>query len=452
MSKRNEKPWIGLLLVLPLIVGALPGCGGTEESVAGLSQALGADDEDRDEGRGGAVYAMTNAQGDNAIVAYRRFADGILELAGAPVKTGGGGSGVQRDPTDSLGSQGGLFLDRRHRLLFAVNTETGTSAPDCSQGSISVLRIGENGDLRRIGRPVPSGGLYPDSLAVHGGVLYVLNAGGPAACTPAPGFAPNPNVTGFRIEKDGDLERLPRSTHFIDPGSGSDCQPPLPPCGLNPPAFPRSPGQVSFGPSGNQLFVTVKSTNSVYVFPVRDHGGLGAPTITRAPMPERPTKFGFGFDHRGHLIVSEPFGRASTIPQPHVSTVTSLEIMQDGSLRPIGDPVPNGQTTSCWVAMEPHHQRHAYIANNGSNNLSVYDVSEDGHLTHEVGAEQELGDGAHPNDLAVVKQGQRAYLYSLNSGNGTVGTFLIQPDGRLAPLGPIGGISPNAGAQGLVAY
>ena len=62
--------------------------------------------------------------GNNAIVVYRRAADGTLTLAGAPVPTGGGGSGVQLDPTDSLGSQGGLMLDRKRKLLFAVNTET----------------------------------------------------------------------------------------------------------------------------------------------------------------------------------------------------------------------------------------------------------------------------------------------------------------------------------------
>ena len=39
-------------------------------------------------------------------------------------------------------------------------------------------------------------------------------------------------------------------------------------CGLNPPSFVRSPAQVGFTRDGTQLVVTVKGTNTIYVFPV----------------------------------------------------------------------------------------------------------------------------------------------------------------------------------------
>ena len=47
----------------------------------------------------------------------------------------------------------------------------------------------------------------------------------------------------------------------------------------------RSPGQVGFTPDGDQLVVTVKGTNSIYVFSVGKDGTLRKPTVTQAPGP-----------------------------------------------------------------------------------------------------------------------------------------------------------------------
>jgi 6-phosphogluconolactonase len=58
----------------------------------------------------GAVYAMTNALGNNQILVYHRAADGNLSLV-QTVSTGGGGSGLQLAGVDSLGSAGSLQVD-----------------------------------------------------------------------------------------------------------------------------------------------------------------------------------------------------------------------------------------------------------------------------------------------------------------------------------------------------
>src|SRR5277367_2910605 len=129
----------------------------------------------------GAVYAMTNALGSNQIKVYHRTTNGMLSLV-QTIATSGGGSGIQLDPTDSLGSQGGLMLDQNHRRLFAVNTESTATLPmgDCQQGSISSFLVASDGTLTLVEK-TPSGGLFPDSLTVNpfGNLLYVLNAGGP---------------------------------------------------------------------------------------------------------------------------------------------------------------------------------------------------------------------------------------------------------------------------------
>ena len=122
----------------------------------------------------GAVYAMTNALGNNEVKVYHRASNG--NLSPSPVQTtatGGGGSGLQLVPIDSLGSAGSIQVDADHRLLFVVNTESAAenngSGPyntDCQQGTITSFRIEHDGTLTFADR-VFSGGLFPNSLTVR---------------------------------------------------------------------------------------------------------------------------------------------------------------------------------------------------------------------------------------------------------------------------------------------
>src|ERR1044071_664934 len=153
----------------------------------------------------GAVYAMTNALGNNEVKVFHRASNGTLSPAPVQtIATGGGGSGLQLAPVDSLGSAGSIQLDPDHRLLFVVNTESaaendgsGAYNTDWRQGTTPSFRIREDGPLIFADR-VFSGGLFPNSLTVRkrdrhddegrghdegqddgGDLLYVLNAGGP---------------------------------------------------------------------------------------------------------------------------------------------------------------------------------------------------------------------------------------------------------------------------------
>jgi 6-phosphogluconolactonase len=186
----------------------------------------------------GAVYAMTNALGNNEVHVYHRANNGTLSPL-QTIATGGGGSGLQLAGIDSLGSAGSIQLDEKHHLLFVVNTESakenngaGAYNQDCKEGTITSFIVSSDGQLRFADR-VFSGGLFPDSLTVksverddHGhnrarlieilrglggrsqpeDVLYVLNAGGPGtptACNTTPHIAGKPNITGFTVDRLG---------------------------------------------------------------------------------------------------------------------------------------------------------------------------------------------------------------------------------------------------------
>src|SRR5262249_25682685 len=126
----------------------------------------------------------------------------------------------------------------------------------------------------------------------RGDLLYALNAGGPEVpiCHVIPDTANTPNITGFTVDRAGHMIPID-STQPIDPGpasapSGVSCTAAAAAgfsgltgapaadfqCGLNPPSFPRSPAQIRFTPDGRHLLVTVKGTNSIYVFQVNGDG------------------------------------------------------------------------------------------------------------------------------------------------------------------------------------
>ncbi len=412
----------------------------------------------------GAVYAMTNALTTNQIKVFRRAADGTLTAA-QTINTGGGGSGFQRQGIDSLTSQGGLILDKAHRYLFAVNTETLLSnTDDCQMGTISSFLVGPDGSLTLADR-VPSGGLFPDSLTVDGNQLYVLNAGGPGT-TPACGVGPN--ITGFTVSANGLLTAITESTQPIDPGtspgSPGNCDPgPFPPgfeCGQNPPAFPRAPAQIGFTPDGDFMIVTVKSTNTIHVFPRDDNGAPLTPTVYQGGTPAfpNPTYFGFAFDKNGNLLMNEAFGRDSSIGAGNAGAVSSFAIgRRTGTLTPISQSVANAQTTPCWAVVDPLGQRHLYVSNNNSDSISSYTIGDDGSLTL---LEMAAGMGIGANDMAIVSVNVResglaktkVYLYANNAGEGKVGAWKVNPDGTLTSMGTFGTLPANDGAQGLAAY
>ncbi len=406
---------------------------------------------------------MTNALGNNQIQVYNRTNDGMLTLI-QTIATTGGGSGTQLDATDSLGSQGSLMLDQNHEHLFAVNTETvathSASGPvigDCQEGSISSFTVRLDGTLALVNK-VPSGGLFPNSLTInpYTGLVYVLNAGGPGI-NPVCGLSPN--ITGFTVGPFGRITQLAGSTSLINPGmspgSFLTCDPggsTFPTyefqCGLNPPAFPRSPAQIGFDQTGLMLVVTVKGTNSLYMFPVGQDGRPGPPAITKAQGPNQPSYFGFAFDAANHLIVAEPFGVTPTIPASPFSAMSSFTIMPNGAMLPISSDVPNGEGTSCWILLAGPY---AYTANNATSNISLYRVGSAGKLSLLDAAAATVN---RPNDMAFALEifNSARFLYVLESGSGSVGVFRILADGSLTFLESVSGLPASAGAQGLAAY
>jgi hypothetical protein len=112
----------------------------------------------------GAVFVQTDNTAGNRVVAYDRAADGTLTPAGS-YATGGRGGILAGSVVDHAASQGSLTADPRHGLLYAVNAGSNT---------ISVFTV--RGDRLALREVLSSGGTFPVSVAVHGDLVYVLNA------------------------------------------------------------------------------------------------------------------------------------------------------------------------------------------------------------------------------------------------------------------------------------
>ena len=115
------------------------------------------------------------------MLSHDRAADGTLAPAGS-YATGGRGGILAGSVVDHTASQGSLAADPRHGLLDAVNAGSDT---------ISVFAV--RGDRLALRQVLGSGGTFPVSVAVHGDLVYVLNALGRLFARP-PRPTPDPKA------------------------------------------------------------------------------------------------------------------------------------------------------------------------------------------------------------------------------------------------------------------
>lgn len=342
-------------------------------------------------GAGPVVLVQTDNTAGNQVVVYDRAGDGTLSQAGA-YATGGLGGQTAGSAADHLSSQGSLGYDRRDGLVVAVNA-----------GSNTVSVFGIRGDRLSLHQVIGSGGTFPVSVAVHGDLVYVLNAenGG--------------SVQGYRISF-GRLFPIPGSSRLL---------------GLDPtatPQFTHTPGQVAFSPDGSQLIVTTKANgNDIDVFGVGFDGSLSASPVVNSEPGTVP--FGVTFDPAGHLVVAET----------GINAVATYALNPDGTMALI-DAVPTGQAATCWVASDGSL---LFASNAGSATESGYSVSVGGQLTL-------LGQTATDPatiDASATPGGQFLYV---QTGPGIVDEFAVARAGSLTEIGSV--TVPNgSGAEGIVA-
>ena len=321
----------------------------------------------------GHVYVNDNTAGTNTIAAFNRHADGSLTpVDGSPFPAGGAGAGK------GLASQGAVQVTDNGRYLLAV---------DAGSNQVSVLRIEHDGSLRLVS-VASSGGALPDSVTVHGDLVYVANSG-----------AGDSNYTGFILAHHGELIPLPGSTVTL-------------------PAT-AAPADVLFNQNGTKLVGTEVGPSVIDSFTVGRNGLLtAAPDSPLAAQGLGPFGSEFRPTNPNQLFVSNAHNVGAG-----TGTISAFNDAQNGTLSPIGSsPFADLQTAPCWVEISPNGQ-FLFTVNTGSGEISRYSIAPDGTLTLLGSTPVGATGGVGAVDARLSPDGRT--LYVDESRIGKVGEFAV---------------------------
>ena len=331
-----------------------------------------------------AVYVMTNASSGNSILVYSRATNGTLAQI-QEISTQGLGSGGTADP---LGSQDALTLSGNGQFLLAVNA-----------GSNQVTSFTVTSTGLKFASIVSSGGTFPVSVAIHGGLAFVVNQSG------------TPNIASFRIASNGVLTPLSNTQDL--PGGATS-----------------SPGDIKVTPDGKVILVTEKGTNQIDLF---TPGGSAVSVPSNSMGP-----FGMAFGANATLLVAEA-------PSSSVSSYSVVEGTPP-SLQVITPSLGDMGGTSCWIVTSPTGD-FAYVINSNTRNISSYAVSSTGALSVFSADAGNMGKLNGPIDAALSHDGR--FLYVLSSSTGLVMEFRVS-NGTLTRIGDVTGIPVSL--QGIAAW
>ncbi len=336
----------------------------------------------------GHVYTLSNQTTGNKVLDYARAANGTLTLAGS-YSAGGNGSG------GGLGNQGAVILADDDEVLIAVNAGSNT---------ISSFKITGNG--LNLKSTVSSGGSTPVSVTEHGGIVYVLNAGGMG------------NISGFKLGENDKLTAIANSTRPLSSSAAGAAQ-------------------VSFVRNGMALVITEKATNKIITYTVNEQG---MPGMMHSITSSNPTPFGFAAGSHGNIYVSEAVGGA-----PGASTVSSYHVSMSGNISLITGPVGAGQSAACWVVLT-QDEKYAYATNTASNNLSSFSIMP---ATGNFSVLQAIATTTQIGPIDADLSSNSKYLYVLNAGAHSIGVYEVANNGSLASVQNVPGLP--VGANGLAA-
>ena len=344
----------------------------------------------------GHLYVNDNTGGVNTIAGFDRHADGTLTpIAGSPFVAGGVGTGK------GIASQGALQLTSDGRYLLAV---------DAGSNQISLLRIKPDGSLEPVGGgPVDSNGANPVSIAVHGNLVYVANAGTSTSTGET-------NYTGFTLNPGGHLRPLAGSTVTLPDNS--------------------QPGDVLFNSDGTKLVGARVNTSLIDSFTVGPDGLLtsatGSPFAAQGLGP-------FGSEFRptnpNQLFVSNAHNGAGA------GTVSAFNDGSDGTLTSIGtSPFADNQTAPCWVEIS-HDGNYLFTVNTASKTISSYSVGPGGSLALLQSTPQLTAPTTSPEDARLAPDGST--LWVVDPGADAISGFTVD-GGTLTEIAT----SPTAGPVG----
>jgi hypothetical protein len=351
----------------------------------------------------GFVYVESNRAGRNTILAYRFSGSRLSLLAEHP--TGGRGV-VDFGETGALDAQGQIAVDRKRRLLFAVNQ---------GSDSVAVFRLRRDGGLTPVsGSPFRSGGKAPASVSVAGPFLVVVDK---AHDVDRDLHVDSPVYRAFRIGADGRL--TPAGTGFRAEPSSSPTQ-----------ALPMTP----------RLLVSTEETGPFRVF------SLGADGSFRqgpnSPLQPEPSIFPARYDGARWAIglARHPHEPLVYANQSATEQLLVYAVDRRGRLRFVRAVHNTHADLPCWTVVTPDGRR-LFTANAGNGSISSFDLSRDPARPRRIQT-LALKGGANPWGLALDPSGRTLFVVDPRAvdraprrrGN-RLHVVHVESDGHLRELG-----------------
>jgi hypothetical protein len=375
----------------------------------------------------GAVYTESNSPAGNSVAVFDRYDDGTLALR-QKVSTGGKGSlqSVGCGPgCPILDSQNEVVVSDNGKHVFAVNAGSNT---------VSSFRETEHG-LQLVDQ-ASSGGIMPESIALHDHVLYVLNvATGNANGTTG-------NIYGLRISHHGQLSPLGSSQPLAHAA---------------PPDHSADPRAIGFDHDGKVIVVTEIAAGFMGPGPpgaidtfVIGHNDQAGPAVSHPVSDALP--FGFAIDGKDRLVLSQLHG----LDPGTIGSVSTYQLSNSGGVTPI-DTKPSGGTLPCWVVVTGDN-RVAYVVNTGAGApapVNGFGLGNHGALTPLSPAAGSTSGEFARTDEALSRDSKYLYVLAPQVGPGApshIDEYSVNRDGSLRLIGATpASANLGIGASGVAA-
>ncbi|MBA2297915.1 MAG: beta-propeller fold lactonase family protein [Actinobacteria bacterium] len=188
------------------------------------------------------------------------------------------------------------------------------------------------------------------------------------------------------------------------------------------------PAQVSFTPDGDSLVVTEKATNRILTW---DLGRNDLPGPGVVHDSDGVTPFGFDFTRDGTFVVTNA-------EEGIVGAATASSYSLEGGFRTISGSVPDFRSEVCWTVISKN-DRYAYVTNFGDGTISSYAIAADGRiaLLESIAATTTFG---HLSIRDADRSKDGRYLYAIDITSRMVHGWGIEKDGSLTPIGAFPGL------------
>jgi len=408
---------------------------------------------------GGHLYMQTN-EIKNAVIHYRRDANGLITEVGRTA-TGGSGSGTfkpisgQESAPNAFEGAGSVILSPDCRFLFTTN------GGDNSVSSFSVDKDGRLTllDTKPTGNAVEGKSGTAKSLAYlpSKGMLYVLHSFGPdhlRLMSVSDKGKLTPHMERYTANTKDKTDRVPTMAVLSPNGKflivGTTFDRPIAHTGLYPDGSPILWVQQPDG-TFRVIASNAPDPDGLVVFPVRDDGTLGAAKFQDGKGGS-PFYIAFLHGSPDTFVIGYAVGDGCTM-----GTIDRDGNLSIGPLTKI-DTSPGLPSELCWLAVSPDNKL-VYAANFGYSYVSALRINGKGlEIAKDPASPKVPGDGtarglnttvtSGPSDNWITPDG--AYLYQIYGNAAKLVGYGTRPDGSLEEITRV--TIPYNSPQGLAGF